>query len=95
MQEEHYTKSEINLMHKPMDEKLDKILVQTTKHNGRMDKVEKRQYGFTVGLTVVVVILLPLLVWALNTIVDLKSNGAIDTEKVVSQLREDYILTIK
>ena len=37
MQEEHYTKSEINLMHKPMDEKLDKILVQTTKHNGRME----------------------------------------------------------
>ena len=85
-----------------MNDKLDNLkaiaednLEQAKLTNGRVNKVERWQYGFTVGLTVIVVILLPLLVWALNTIVDLKSNGAIDTEKVVSQLREDYIITIK
>lgn len=89
-------------MFQSMNDKLDNLkaiaednLEQAKLTNGRVNKVERRQYGFTVGLTVIVVILLPLLVWALNTIVDLKSNGAIDTEKVVSQLREDYIITIK
>ena len=39
-----YTKSEVDLMHQALGEKLDLILVQTTKHNTRLSKIEKWIY---------------------------------------------------
>ena len=57
-----YTKSEIDLMHNPMNEKLDKILVQTTKHNGRLSKAEKWINRMGGGLTLLTILVVPVLI---------------------------------
>ena len=65
-----YTKNEIDLMHQPMHEKLDKILEQTTRHNGRMKKLEVWRGYITGAITVLILIVLPTTAWALNQIIE-------------------------
>jgi len=41
MKEDRYTKRETDLIHEALTEKLDLILEQTTKHNGRLTTLER------------------------------------------------------
>ncbi len=89
---EDYSKRELdekfmNLGSK-MDEKfndqnlvLEQIREQTTRHNGRMSSIEKWQY-ITMGATsVITVVIVPILAWALWVLVniDSKVHGAVDS----------------
>ena len=78
--EKHYTRSEIDLIHESMDDKLDKILVQTTAHNGRMSKLERWQAYMSGGMTVLVIIVVPILAWALWVLVNIQGqvHNAVD-----------------
>ena len=82
MEEEHYTKNEIDLMHTPMIDKLDEILDQTKLTNGRIGKLERWRAYITGGLAVVIIILLPLLIWTLSQLinVDEKINNGLQKE---------------
>lgn len=79
---DYYTKNETNLMHDKMHIKLDDIKKDTKEAlayikdtNGRVGQVEKKQYGAMIGLAVVVIVLLPMLAWALNTLVNVKQDN--------------------
>lgn len=53
MPEQPYTNRELDHRFRDIGEKLDLILTQTTKHNGRLSKVEKAlllAFGLIVGL---------------------------------------------
>mgnify|MGYP003131675375 CR=1 FL=1 len=70
-EEEHYTKNEIDLMHEPMIEKLDEILVETKKTNGRMSRLERWRSFIGGGLAVLSLVIIPLLIWAFSLVVDM------------------------
>lgn len=68
-------------MNREIDEKfddikdsLDRIEVQTTKHNGRMSKVELRQAFWGGGLVVLTFIVVPILGWALWVLVNIQGQ---------------------
>ncbi len=94
MTRETYTKSEIDLMHKPMHDKLDKILAQTIKTNGRVGRLEVWRGYITGGLAILSILLVPILIWS---IIQMFSLSNID-EKISSALQQElnkYEVTIE
>lgn len=69
-----YSKRESDLMFGFIHEKLDLILVQTTKHNGRLSKVERRN-SYIAGCTAVLgMLLIPLAGYLFNQLQNLQSS---------------------
>ena len=90
MEEEHYTKDEIDLMHKPIDEKLELILEQTTKSNSRISKLERWRSFIGGGLAVLSFIIIPLLIWAFSLIID-TSKVINDQNDIIREIVEKEI----
>jgi len=76
---------------KDVKDSLKLILEQTTKHNGRMTKVEAWKNVMIGGLAVLTVIVLPLLGWALTQLVNVDSRVQAGTRTAI----EAYNLTLK
>lgn len=53
MAEKKYTNREIDLMNKDIHEKLDLILLQTTKHNGRLTNIERWMWGVSGAVVII------------------------------------------
>ncbi len=49
-----------NASFEQINTKLDTIIIQTTKHNGRLTKLEQRMYMFLGGLIVISMVVVPL-----------------------------------
>ena len=69
-----YSKRELDHMFGDVHSKLDKILEQTTRHNGRMSKIERWQSYIQGALAIIGIIALPLLGWALLQVSDIDSK---------------------
>lgn len=51
-----------------VDSKVDKVIEQTTKHNGRMSKMEKWMWTLAGGGTVIVALVIPMLTYYISTV---------------------------
>lgn len=74
MNEEPYQNREIREMFNDLKEGQVRIEEQTTKHNGRMTALEKWQYISMGGLSVLTVIVVPILSWALWVLVNINTE---------------------
>lgn len=88
---EPYNKREIDTLHSNILERmgqhneatikeLKEIKVQTTLHNGRMKSLERWQAYMTGGMTVLTLIVVPILAWALWVLVNIQGqvHSAVD-----------------
>lgn len=80
MTEEPFKNREIVEMFGEVKTGLSKIEVQTTMHNGRMSKMEKWQAYMTGAFSVLTIVVVPLLSWALWVLANIQGqvHGAVD-----------------
>ncbi len=69
-----YMKREIDEKFMDIKSSLDRIEIQTTKHNGRLSSVEKVQYLAMGGVGVLSIIVVPILTWALIVLVNIDAT---------------------
>lgn len=69
-----YTNREIREKWHDIGNDLQKILTQTTATNGRVGKLENWKYFITGGMAVIVIIVVPLLGWALYVLVNIQGQ---------------------
>lgn len=67
MNNEEYSKREIDSFMQEIRETLIRIEAQTTKTNGRVSKLENWRGYITGGVSVIVIVLIPLLLMVVNT----------------------------
>lgn len=89
-----YSNRELDMKFVDIHEKLDLILVQTTKHNGRMSKIERYSSYVQGGMAVLSIVVLPILGWVLYQVV---SFGNIDDRISlgVSRALSEYEINLK
>lgn len=85
MKPKPYTKTEIDLMHIPIQDKLDKILVQTIKTNGRLGKLEVWKGYITGGLTILTLLVVPI---AIVIVTGMYSASSIE-DKISDALQQE------
>lgn len=69
--EPKFTNREINEMFKDVRESLTRIEEQTTRHNGRMTRMEEWKAFMSGGMAVLTLIVMPILGWALYVLVNI------------------------
>ncbi len=80
MPEEPYKNREIKEMFEDVSNSLSRIENQTLKTNGRVTRLEKWQSFISGGMSVIVVIVVPLLGWALYVLANIQGqvHSAVD-----------------
>lgn len=78
--EQPYSKREVDNFHGDIRKDLKDIKTQTTLHNGRMSTMEKWQAYMTGGMTVLTLIVVPILGWALWVLINIQGqvHNAVD-----------------
>lgn len=84
MKEIPYKNREIDEMFSDIKESLTRIEDQTTKHNGRMSSIEKKQYIEMGAMSVITTILVPILAWALLVLVNIKETVHSSVDQALS-----------
>lgn len=84
MPEQDFTNREISAMFDVIKEGNDRIEHQTTMHNGRMTKIERWQAYITGAFSILTLIVVPILGWALYTIVQLPNTMQHTIQKALS-----------
>lgn len=86
-----FTNREITEMFGDVKQALGRIEEQTTKHNGRMSRLEEWKAYITGGLAVLMVIILPILTWALVALVNMPDqiNEAVDNALAQYEIQND------
>lgn len=67
--EKPYSNREIDAMQRTIHEKLDEILVQVKKTNGRVGRLENWRAYTTGAIAVILLVVIPILGWALAKVV--------------------------
>lgn len=86
-----YQNREIKEMFGDVVARCTRIETQTTMHNSRMTKLEKAQAYMTGAVSVLTVIVIPILAWALLTLVNINDT----IHKAVDQALSIYTVSIK
>lgn len=73
-EEPKFTNREITEMFNDVKQSLARIEEQTTRHNGRMTKVEEWKAFMSGGIAVLVAIVLPILTWSVYTLVNIQDT---------------------
>lgn len=75
-----YQNREIKEMFGDMEKALGRIEAQTTATNGRVSKLENWKYFISGGMSIITVIVVPLLAWALYVLVNIQGqvHSAVD-----------------
>lgn len=75
-----YTNREIREKWHDIANSLSAILVQTTQTNGRVSKLENWKYFISGGMSMIVLIVVPILAWALYVLVNIQGqvHSAVD-----------------
>jgi hypothetical protein len=84
MSEEPFKNREIIEMFNDVKQKLDDIVIQTTKHNGRMTTVERNQAYAAGGISVLTLIVIPMLAWAMWTLANISDIVHNSVDQAVS-----------
>lgn len=70
MPDQPYSNRELDGKFNTILTELRDIKQQTTKHNGRMTSIERKQYMFLGALSVVMVVVVPIAGWVLHQVVN-------------------------
>ena len=90
MPDEPFSNREIKEMFGDLCSKLDRIETQTNRTNGRVSNLEIWRGGIVGGISVLVVIVVPLLAWALYTL----SNIQDGTQRAVDAALSAYEIKV-
>lgn len=91
MDEEPYSKREADEFRKDVRESLSRIEVQTHLTNGRVSKLENWRYFVSGGMAVIVIIVVPILTWALYVLVNIQGQ----VHHAVDDALSAYNITVK
>lgn len=90
-QDTPYSNREIREKWHDIANDLQAILEQTTKHNGRMTKMERWQAYMTGAFTILTIIVVPILAWALYVLVNINQT----VHESVDQALQAYNINVK
>lgn len=76
MTDKPYSNREIDAKHGEILKVLNRIEIQTTKTNGKVTQLERKNYIFMGAMSVVLIVVIPILGWALLTLTNI--DGRID-----------------
>ena len=90
MPEQPFTNREIKEKWNDIANSLSRIEIQTTMHNGRMTKMERWQAYMSGGMAVIVLLIVPLLGWALYKLANIDSSIQRSTHQAVDETLSAY-----
>jgi hypothetical protein len=90
MEAEPYSNREIEGMFSGVHEKLDSILMQTTKTNGKVADIQRWRERANGMAVVLMIVTLPIISWALLKVADLEQTIRSEVEYSISATLSNY-----
>lgn len=95
MPDEPFSNREIKEMFNDMCTKLDRIELQTNRTNGRVSSLEVWKGGIVGGISVLTVIVIPLLSWAMYTLSTFQNEVQTSTQMALDRTLSAYDVKIQ